>query len=133
MFKVETRDALLHAIDEEYVEAVEVLLENEEMTHKEGDLHVCIITYILNVITGPFILSFRIIYIKCHNDFLFCSIRVGKQYLLKLPALLQILPHWYLQLTEIIMKSSKFFWTGVGPYLCLTTSGKIFFVRCKML
>ena len=40
--KVETRDALLHAIDEEYVEAVEVLLENEEMTHKEGELHVCI-------------------------------------------------------------------------------------------
>ena len=54
LFKVETRDALLHAIDEEYVEAVEVLLENEEMTHKEGDLHVCIITYILNVITGLF-------------------------------------------------------------------------------
>ena len=37
---METRDALLHAIDEEYVEAVEVLLENEEMTHKEGELHV---------------------------------------------------------------------------------------------
>ena len=42
IIKVETRDALLHAIDEEYVEAVEVLLENEEMTHKEGELHVCI-------------------------------------------------------------------------------------------
>ena len=51
MFKVETRDALLHAIDEEYVEAVEVLLENEEMTHKEGELHVCIITDILNIFT----------------------------------------------------------------------------------
>ena len=38
---METRDALLHAIDEEYVEAVEVLLENEEMKHKEGELHVC--------------------------------------------------------------------------------------------
>ena len=50
MFKVETRDALLHAIDEEYVEAVEVLLENEEMTHKEGELHVCILTYILNIL-----------------------------------------------------------------------------------
>ena len=37
---METRDALLHAIDEEYVEAVEVLLENEEMKHKEGELHV---------------------------------------------------------------------------------------------
>ena len=51
MFKVETRDALLHAIDEEYVEAVEVLLENEEMTHKEGELHVCILTDILNTFT----------------------------------------------------------------------------------
>ena len=40
---METRDALLHAIDEEYVEAVEVLLENEEMTHKEGELHVSIV------------------------------------------------------------------------------------------
>ena len=49
MFKVETRDALLHAIDEEYVEAVEVLLENEEMTHKEGELHVCMITDILSI------------------------------------------------------------------------------------
>ena len=42
MFQVETRDALLHAIDEEYVEAVEVLLEHEEMKHKEGELHVCL-------------------------------------------------------------------------------------------
>ena len=50
MFKVETRDALLHAIDEEYVEAVEVLLENEEMTHKEGELHVCILTDILIIL-----------------------------------------------------------------------------------
>ena len=50
MFKVETRDALLHAIDEEYVEAVEVLLENEEMTHKEGELHVRILRYILNIL-----------------------------------------------------------------------------------
>ncbi|XP_045127472.1 transient-receptor-potential-like protein [Portunus trituberculatus] len=34
---VETRDALLHAIDAEFVEAVEVLLEHEEVVHKEGD------------------------------------------------------------------------------------------------
>ena len=33
-------DALLHAINEEYVEAVEVLLEHEEMIHKPGNLHV---------------------------------------------------------------------------------------------
>ena len=38
--QVETKDALLHAINEEYVEAVEVLLEHEESVHKEGELHV---------------------------------------------------------------------------------------------
>ena len=38
--QVETKDALLHAISEEYVEAVEVLLEHEEMVHEPGTLHV---------------------------------------------------------------------------------------------
>ena len=41
--KVETKDALLHAINEEYVEAVEVLLDHEESIHKEGELWVKII------------------------------------------------------------------------------------------
>ena len=36
-FKVETKDALLHAIHEEYVEAVEVLLDHEESIHVEGE------------------------------------------------------------------------------------------------
>nr|XP_053645075.1 transient-receptor-potential-like protein [Cherax quadricarinatus] len=36
---VETKDALLHAIDAEFVEAVEVLLEHEEVIHKEGDTY----------------------------------------------------------------------------------------------
>ncbi|XP_045597326.2 LOW QUALITY PROTEIN: transient-receptor-potential-like protein [Procambarus clarkii] len=36
---VETRDALLHAIDAEFVEAVEVLLEHEEVIHKDGELY----------------------------------------------------------------------------------------------
>ena len=40
MLQVETKDALLHAINEEYVEAVELLLEHEETIHKEGELHV---------------------------------------------------------------------------------------------
>ena len=35
--KVETKDALLHAINEEYVEAVEVLLDHEETIHQEGE------------------------------------------------------------------------------------------------
>ena len=37
---VETRDALLYAIDKEFVEAVEVLLEHEEVIHKDGDPYV---------------------------------------------------------------------------------------------
>ena len=39
-FQVETKDALLHAINEEFVEAVEVLLEHEETIHREGEPHV---------------------------------------------------------------------------------------------
>ena len=46
-FKVETKDALLHTIHEEYVEAVEVLLDHEESIHKDGDLWV-IISALLN-------------------------------------------------------------------------------------
>ncbi|CAG9859792.1 unnamed protein product [Phyllotreta striolata] len=34
---VETRDSLLHAINVEFVEAVELLLEHEELIHKEGE------------------------------------------------------------------------------------------------
>ena len=37
---METKDALLHAINEEYVEAVEMLLEQEEQVHKPGEPHV---------------------------------------------------------------------------------------------
>lgn len=37
---VESRDALLHAINAEYVEAVDLLLEHEELIHKEGEPHV---------------------------------------------------------------------------------------------
>lgn len=37
---VETKDALLEAINQEFVEAVELLLEHEELIHKDGDLYV---------------------------------------------------------------------------------------------
>ncbi|KAG5892780.1 hypothetical protein JTB14_032656 [Gonioctena quinquepunctata] len=36
---VETRDSLLHAINVEFVEAVELLLEHEELIHQEGELY----------------------------------------------------------------------------------------------
>ncbi|GBM25703.1 Transient receptor potential-gamma protein [Araneus ventricosus] len=36
---IESRDALLHAINAEYVEAVDLLLEHEEVIHKEGEPH----------------------------------------------------------------------------------------------
>ena len=52
--KVETKDALLHAINEEYVEAVEVLLDHEESIHKEGELWVkiTITTFVFNYMFG---------------------------------------------------------------------------------
>ena len=37
---IEVSDALLHAISEDYVEAVELLLEWEEKHHKEGEPYV---------------------------------------------------------------------------------------------
>ena len=37
LLQAETKDALLHAINEEYVEAVEVLLDHEESIHLEGE------------------------------------------------------------------------------------------------
>lgn len=40
--QVETKDALLHAINEEFVEAVELLLEHEENHHINGTPHVSI-------------------------------------------------------------------------------------------
>lgn len=40
IMEVETKDALLHAINAEFVEAVELLLEHEELIHKEGEPYV---------------------------------------------------------------------------------------------
>lgn len=37
---VDTKDSLLHAIDVEFVEAVELLLEHEELIHQEGEPYV---------------------------------------------------------------------------------------------
>jgi transient-receptor-potential-like protein len=37
---VETKDALLHSIDVGFVEAAELLLEHEELIHKEGEPYV---------------------------------------------------------------------------------------------
>lgn len=37
---VDTKDALLHSINVEFVEAVELLLEYEELIHKEGEPYV---------------------------------------------------------------------------------------------
>lgn len=37
---VDTKDALLHSINVEFVEAVELLLEHEELIHKDGEPYV---------------------------------------------------------------------------------------------
>lgn len=39
---VKTKDALLEAINQEFVEAVELLLEHEELIHKEGEPYVSV-------------------------------------------------------------------------------------------
>lgn len=45
---IEVGDALLHAISEEYVEAVEELLQWEESHHKEGQPYVSCVTFLSN-------------------------------------------------------------------------------------
>jgi len=40
VMRVATKDSLLHAIEAEFVEAVELLLQHEELIHKEGEPHV---------------------------------------------------------------------------------------------
>lgn len=54
-FRFSLQDGLLHAIKEEYVEAVEILLEWEEKTHKPGQPYV-------NSISSFFPLSFDIFF-----------------------------------------------------------------------
>lgn len=48
---IKVSDGLLHAISEDYVEAVELLLEWEERNHKEGNPYVCFnsIPYLNNI------------------------------------------------------------------------------------
>lgn len=40
VMSVDTKDSLLHAINVEFVEAVELLLEHEELIHVEGEPYV---------------------------------------------------------------------------------------------
>lgn len=40
IMNVETKDALLQSINAEFVEAVELLLEHEELIHQEGEPYV---------------------------------------------------------------------------------------------
>lgn len=57
---VETRDALLHAIDSEFVEAVEVLLEHEEVIHKDGEPYVspCLSSFFFSLCFQVFLCLF---------------------------------------------------------------------------
>lgn len=43
---VETKDSLLHAINVGFVEAVELLLEHEELIHRDGEPYVSIRSYL---------------------------------------------------------------------------------------
>jgi ankyrin repeat protein len=54
---VETKDALLEAINQEFVEAVELLLEHEELIHKENE------PYVRAVKTQNIVLRLELIFI----------------------------------------------------------------------
>lgn len=58
---VEPKDALLHAINAEFVEAVELLLEYEELIYVEGDKYVRIVHQHLHNYTYNCILTFKMI------------------------------------------------------------------------
>lgn len=60
-FRFSLQDGLLHAIKEEYVEAVEILLEWEEKTHKPGQ------AYVNSISSFFFSLSFGIFFILIDN------------------------------------------------------------------
>lgn len=52
-FSVDTKDALLHAISEEFVEAVEMLLDHEDSNHSKEGHHVsCIVVMLRKIISG---------------------------------------------------------------------------------
>jgi transient-receptor-potential-like protein len=51
---VDTKDALLHAINVEFVEAVELLLEHEELIHKDGEPYVILLQDYCNTCDNTF-------------------------------------------------------------------------------
>lgn len=63
--QVETKDALLHAISEEFVEAVELLLEHEENHHVKGTPHVSMLYFMFYRFCGSFI--FKLDVINAHS------------------------------------------------------------------
>jgi hypothetical protein len=65
IMNVETKDALLQAINAEFVEAVDLLLEHEELIHKEGDLYV---SSILSFILLHFFLLFCKSFSNCNSN-----------------------------------------------------------------
>lgn len=50
---VETKDALLQAINAEFVEAVELLLEHEELIHKEAEPYVSYVAIVRQSFQDP--------------------------------------------------------------------------------
>ena len=62
--RVEMKDALLHAINEEFVEAVELLLDQESLIHIPGTLHVSVVESLIQWSDYHYFTAFNTYYIS---------------------------------------------------------------------
>ena len=70
---LDTQDALLHAIDKEFVEAVELLLEHEELIHQDGTEYVSILCFLYNSFVSFHWFLFDSLEVHVHLTYCFCD------------------------------------------------------------
>lgn len=104
---VETKDALLEAINQEFVEAVELLLEHEELIRKEGELYVR--------------LCRRQISRKPHLHLNFID-SLGRKSTSTRLSIRRKSHRWFSRLTGIIMRSLNYFLIEARRFRSHTTS-----------
>lgn len=108
---VATKDALLHAINKEFVEAVELLLEHEEIFHKEGTQYVRPVQYVslpnwlhsTCTLHAGAVENVRDIV----DRFIICCCRVGRRWIGRRHRLLLTWHRWSWRRIATITKSSR--------------------------